>query len=824
MDQQLKEVFEMKECNKVLYYEYLLEKLSKKPRIAGYRYHLKLIKKLKKLRVWGILQSKFASCFIGKISVTFKVDRRTLEYWIKKLSENQAWLPDHHKNPAFSRVFTIDQFKTVLALVKITCSQSVIPVTNDQVRIVIQRYYNAQSFHPQPGLHFNASIKFILNLKKILRYSSLRFHPKRRPKHMISTIIDFIIRSRSIFQKKVERNRILNCDESFWRQIEYFSRTWAPTGSDNVSIMTKTDPKSGFTFLATICADGSLLPLVLIASGKTTRVEDNWFGHGRHINEKSNKEEALPNPYYKFSISKRSKTETIIPKSKTDHSEKGWTTNSTFKEYLKFIRSLYPFKEEDKNSRTNRIYLFADTYGAHISEKSINYALDNNVCIVPIPEGCTDIFQPLDLKIFAPMKTKSKKYLEQLISDEIIKNFDFENMNVKKEFTVPAEIDKKTSTALLDIIWYETQRSTVEESWEQAIVQYFTLFNCYNDYDEDKDFEKRLLLREEQRKQEQVRRKYDEKIKNLEKQCSLLICENVKKFFSKKLHECKAQLNSILQPFIKSNKGRKPKKETSNSKNNVTKTVSKKQNNNVIQSSITNQTTDVNSPQEMLLRRAFLIPTFNSSTLSDTQARLQRQSPNTNQATDRSNFRDDNDFDLLNLPLFSNHKNDKKKKTEPFTIRDYNSYITENQIINHKKQLKLIEPMIINELQKENTQYTSIIERTKELRKQQCEQLTNQQLELDKTVREIDQLEHVILSLPKKKEEKTTKAQSKTKRKPKKASSISIIKDPNSLNINSNLPNISSNESSVQIPLNTSLTNTSAVYYNCASQVNNPNI
>ena len=810
MDQQLKEVFEMKECNKVLYYEYLLEKLSKKPRIAGYRYHLKLIKKLKKLRVWGILQSKFASCFIGKISVTFKVDRRTLEYWIKKLSENQAWLPDHHKNPAFSRVFTIDQFKTVLALVKITCSQSVIPVTNDQVRIVIQRYYNAQSFHPQPGLHFNASIKFILNLKKILRYSSLRFHPKRRPKHMISTIIDFIIRSRSIFQKKVERNRILNCDESFWRQIEYFSRTWAPTGSDNVSIMTKTDPKSGFTFLATICADGSLLPLVLIASGKTTRVEDNWFGHGRHINEKSNKEEALPNPYYKFSISKRSKTETIIPKSKTDHSEKGWTTNSTFKEYLKFIRSLYPFKEEDKNSRTNRIYLFADTYGAHISEKSINYALDNNVCIVPIPEGCTDIFQPLDLKIFAPMKTKSKKYLEQLISDEIIKNFDFENMNVKKEFTVPAEIDKKTSTALLDIIWYETQRSTVEESWEQAIVQYFTLFNCYNDYDEDKDFEKRLLLREEQRKQEQVRRKYDEKIKNLEKQCSLLICENVKKFFSKKLHECKAQLNSILQPFIKSNKGRKPKKETSNSKNNVTKTVSKKQNNNVIQSSITNQTTDVNSPQEMLLRRAFLIPAFNSSTLSDTQARLQRQSPNTNQttdvnspqemllrraflipafnsstlsdtqarlqrqspntnqATDRSNFGDDNDFDLLNLPLFSNHKNDKKKKTEPFTIRDYNSYITENQIINHKKQLKLIEPMIINELQKENTQYTSIIERTKELRKQQREQLTNQQLELDKTVREIDQLEHVILSLPKKKEEKTTKAQSKTKRKPKK--------------------------------------------------------
>lgn len=71
---------------------------------------------------------------------------------------------------------------------------------------------------------------------------------------------------------------------------------------------------------------------------------------------------------------------------------------------------------------------------------------------------------------------------------------------MKYEFIVPAEIDKKTSPALLDIILYETQRSTVEESWEQAIIQYFTLFNCYNDY-KDKNFEKWLLLRKMQPKQ-----------------------------------------------------------------------------------------------------------------------------------------------------------------------------------------------------------------------------------------------------------------------------------------------------------------------------------
>lgn len=91
---------------------------------------------------------------------------------------------------------------------------------------------------------------------------------------------------------------------------------------------------------------------------------------------------------------------------------------------MKFIRCSYTFKERDKNSGINRIYLFADTYGAHISEKSIDSLLENNICIASIPEGCTYTFQPL-LEELCICGKKSKKYLEQLISDEITKNLDF---------------------------------------------------------------------------------------------------------------------------------------------------------------------------------------------------------------------------------------------------------------------------------------------------------------------------------------------------------------------------------------------------------------
>lgn len=70
---------------------------------------------------------------------------------------------------------------------------------------------------------------------------------------------------------------------------------------------------------------------------------------------------------------------------------------------------------------------------------------------------------------------------------------------MKYDFILSAVIGKKTTPALLEIILYETQRSSVKESWEQAMIHYIILFNSYNDYN-DKNFENKLLLREKQRK------------------------------------------------------------------------------------------------------------------------------------------------------------------------------------------------------------------------------------------------------------------------------------------------------------------------------------
>lgn len=88
--------------------------------------------------------------------------------------------------------------------------------------------------------------------------------------------------------------RIINCDESFWRKNEFKLYTWACKGASYVVIENEINEKEGFTFLANISVSGRAFPLILIASGKTKRVEENWFGAGMNISTENRK----PEPYF----------------------------------------------------------------------------------------------------------------------------------------------------------------------------------------------------------------------------------------------------------------------------------------------------------------------------------------------------------------------------------------------------------------------------------------------------------------------------------------------------------------------------------------------
>ena len=69
-----------------------------------------------------------------------------------------------------------------------------------------------------------------------------------------------------------------------------------------------------------------------------------------------------------------------------------WSTNETIYEYLKYIKSLFNDNEE--------IHVILDIYSEHRSEETKEAAKELGITLHYIPAGYTDMYQPLDAKIF----------------------------------------------------------------------------------------------------------------------------------------------------------------------------------------------------------------------------------------------------------------------------------------------------------------------------------------------------------------------------------------------------------------------------------------
>jgi hypothetical protein len=185
--------------------------------------------------------------------------------------------------------------------------------------------------------------------------------------------------------------------------------TWAEKGTDGVHLNCTGDEKACITVMATISAAGDKLPLFFIAKGKTARVERSQIGD-------------------------------VGPHGVT-HSESGWMTVVTFKEYLTLLRESHP--------EIPVIHLVLDVYAAHRSQGSKDLAEQLGIKLHFVPAGCTDLLQPLDRSVFGALKSTARKlFHDGLVSDPEI------------------QVTKPWAVQLLLKSWKQFARSTVELAWE----------------------------------------------------------------------------------------------------------------------------------------------------------------------------------------------------------------------------------------------------------------------------------------------------------------------------------------------------------------------
>ena len=134
----------------------------------------------------------------------------------------------------------------------------------------------------------------------------------------------------------------------------------------------------------------------------------------------------------------------LIENNKSTYSKSSYMNSESFIEYLKFLRIVYP--------QNQKIHLILDSYSSHTSKISIETAKSLNISLYYILAHFTDQMQPLDIAIFAPLKSIANAKIRRLLFD--IKN---------KIIGMP------TSVLFLQQAWKELSDSALDNAWEQYI-------------------------------------------------------------------------------------------------------------------------------------------------------------------------------------------------------------------------------------------------------------------------------------------------------------------------------------------------------------------
>jgi hypothetical protein len=103
-------------------------------------------------------------------------------------------------------------------------------------------------------------------------------------------------------------------------------------------------------------------------------------------------------------------------------SPSGWMEKDQFSQWLEYV-----FVPETKKIVGNNHILLLDGHGSHVTLKSIEICIQNNVVLVCLPAHSSHILQPLDVGVYCHVKRTWKNILDEYYSANGQKNLDKEN-------------------------------------------------------------------------------------------------------------------------------------------------------------------------------------------------------------------------------------------------------------------------------------------------------------------------------------------------------------------------------------------------------------
>jgi hypothetical protein len=320
-------------------------------------------------KVLNILQTSEERGIIRKISDRIKVPQTTLYEWRDRLRDNPEFKPYQPNRSTPHLHLPLEIENQIANYFRVNFVDRGFLITFEQAQklaltflsnLVISQQLNMQFLnHPFSRTWFQGFLD-----RQRLTFRKVR--PSKRPPvtedqinqfkyHVLEAIHDY------------GNSAVINMDETRWLVNPQFERTLAEVGAETVHGYSEGDPKADFSVIASISADGSKLPLWIIAKGKSSRCEVSYG--------------TIPDPH------------------KIVHTISGWINDLIMIKYCKWLRKL-----QDKKP----FVLITDCYGAHTTRLVLEYCMRKNIKLIVVPPGGTSLLQPLDRYVFGVLKIKGK--------------------------------------------------------------------------------------------------------------------------------------------------------------------------------------------------------------------------------------------------------------------------------------------------------------------------------------------------------------------------------------------------------------------------------
>ena len=322
---------------------------------------------------------------ISKISNDYKIKPTSLRYWVKQWQTKRDWDPTDTKNKGkHHRIFNDEQEKNIAEYIEDNYIEPHNYFSNSQFQTLAFEAYDNIYRDAEDPLNFSCSKTFITDFKNKYCISSRLAHFKERKENLNlnenvnNEEIDFFkAQIRSVIENaQINKEPVVNADETGFQILPNSIKTWAYKGTKNISISTPDSTKQRISVMASITSNYCKIPLFIIGQGNSLEEAEEQVGQLREENNLS-------------------------------YSAKSYMTTNCFLEYLDFLR-----KQFNENIK---IHLIIDSYSTHTPQKVKTRAQELNIELYYIPSGFTDMLQPLDVAIFAPLKSITNGKIGQFL-------------------------------------------------------------------------------------------------------------------------------------------------------------------------------------------------------------------------------------------------------------------------------------------------------------------------------------------------------------------------------------------------------------------------